>query len=330
LVAILWWKILDNRRIANQIVRCRPTLIETMQSARIPQALREQIEEQAAAFSGAALAEASARMSESYRAGVAPRLDSALSRAAYLVTRMPATYGALKTAAAELGFEPESWLDLGAGPGTAAWVAQCPATLVDANAGWVDLREARRVCSDLTRLPHLEPHDVVSVCYALNELAEKERSRVVDEAWALARRAVLVLEPGTMEGFRIVREARRQLLGLGARIQAPCPREGECPMEEGDWCHFAVRVERSRLHRQLKGGELSYEDEKYSFVLAIKGDAQPGAGRILRHPRVHPGLIELRVCGPEGIREEKVTKRCKEAWRAARKADWGARWEGAR
>ena len=80
----------------------------------------------------------------------------------------------------------------------------------------------------------------------------------------------------------------------------------------------------------MNGGELSYEDEKYSFVLAVKGEAQPGVGRILRHPRVHPGLIELRVCGPEGIREEKVTKRSKEAWRAARKADWGGRWEESR
>ena len=298
-----------------------------MQSAPIPQALREMIEQQAADFSGAALAEAAERMSLSYRAGVAPRLDSALSRAAYAVTRMPATYGALKAASAELPFEPESWLDLGAGPGTAAWVAKCPATLVDSNGGWEDLREARRVHGDLTRLPVLQPHDVVSVCYALNELAERDRARVVEEAWTLAKRAVLVLEPGTTEGFRIVREARRQLVERGARIQAPCPQEGECPMGDGDWCHFAVRVERTRLHRQLKGGELSYEDEKYSFVLAVKGEAQPGAGRILRHPKIHPGLIELKVCGREGLRDERVTKKNKEAWRAARKSDWGGRWE---
>lgn len=301
-----------------------------MQSAPIPQPLREMIEQQAADFSGAALAEAAARISESYRAGLAPRLDSALSRAAYLITRMPATYGALKAASAELPFEPESWLDLGAGPGTAAWVAGCPATLVDANEAWEDLHEARRVHADLTRLPPLEPHDVVSVCYALNELAERDRSRVVDEAWSLARRAVLVLEPGTMEGFRIVRQARRQLLAQGARILAPCPHEGDCPLGEGDWCHFAVRVERSRLHRKLKGGELSYEDEKYSFVLAMKGEAPARAGRILRHPRIQAGLIELRVCAAEGIRDERVTKRDKAAWRAARKADWGGRWGVAR
>jgi ribosomal protein RSM22 (predicted rRNA methylase) len=138
---------------------------------------------------------------------------------------------------------------------------------------------------------------------------------------------VLILEPGTMEGFRIVRAARRRLVELGGRIQAPCPQEGECPLGEGDWCHFAVRVERSRLHRQLKGGELSYEDEKYSFVLAVKGEAQAAAGRILRHPKIHSGLIELRVCGVDGARDERVTKKNKAAWRSARKADWGGRWE---
>lgn len=298
-----------------------------MQSAPIPQALREMIEDQAADYTGAALAEAAERMSQSYRAGVAPRLDSALSRAAYLVTRMPATYGALKAASAELGFEPESWLDLGAGPGTAAWVAECPATLLDANGGWEDLIDARRVEGDLTRLPHLEPHDVVSVCYALNELAEKDRLKVVEEAWTLAKRAVLILEPGTVPGFGIVRAARRRLVELGGRIQAPCPQEGECPLGQDDWCHFAVRVQRSRLHRQLKGGELSYEDEKYTFVLAVKADAEPAAGRILRHPKTHAGLIELKVCAREGIRDERVTKKNKAAWRAARKADWGGRWE---
>lgn len=289
--------------------------------------MREWIEQQTADFTGAALAEAAARMSEAYRGGVAARMDSALSRAAYAVTRMPATYGALKAASAELGFAPESWLDLGAGPGTAAWVAECGVTLVDENPGWDETEGAKRVRADLTRLPALEPHDVVSVCYAMNELAERDRAKVVEEAWGLARRAVLVVEPGTVEGFRIVRAARERLVELGARIQAPCPQEGGCPMEGADWCHFAVRVERSRLHRQLKGGELSYEDEKYSFVLGVKGEATPCQGRVLRHPKTQAGLIELKVCGVEGVREERVTKKWKEGWRAARKADWGGRWE---
>ncbi len=309
-----------------------------MQTAQIPQELREAIENQAAQFRGSDLAAAADQISRSYRAGLPPRLDTPVARTAYLATRMPATFGALSAAASELPFDPDSWLDLGAGPGTAAWVAPCACTLVEQNPGWSEAeggaglqpaREVRRLQADITRLPPLDQHDFVSICYALNELAPKDRQRVLADAWDLASRALLILEPGTMEGFSIVREARAQLISLGAAIQAPCPHAAECPMSDGDWCHFAVRVERTRLHRSLKGGDLSYEDEKYSYVLALKSEVNPCDARILRHPHTHPGLIELQLCTrANGLQPARVTKKDKPSWRAARKADWGGRWGG--
>ncbi|MBI4891055.1 MAG: methyltransferase type 11 [Acidobacteria bacterium] len=290
--------------------------------------MREKIDDFAADFSSGALAEAAERLSLAYRSGTPPRIDTPLARAAYLATRMPATYGALWAAARELPFEPTTWLDLGAGPGTAAWVAPCPATLVETNPTWIDLTPATRIHADLTRLPPLDPHDVVSISYALNELGPKERDRAVLDAWSLARRALLLVEPGTVEGFAHIRAARTQLLALGAHIQAPCPHPGICPMAGGDWCHFAVRVERSKLHRRLKGGDLSYEDEKFSYLLALKEETTPPWARILRHPNTRSGLIELRICTPEGARPDKVRKN-DPRWKAARKANWGSPWEPA-
>lgn len=302
-----------------------------MLTARIPQALREAVQAEAADFKGSELAAATAALSQAYRAGLPARLDSALARAAYLVTRLPATFAALSAALRELPFEPESWLDLGAGPGTAAWLAACPITLVEQNEAWQEYAEADWIQADLRRLPDLAPHDLVTICYALNELADRDRARLLDEAWRLARRALLVLEPGTQPGFDIVRAARTQLLVAGAHIHAPCPHAGVCPMAAGDWCHFAVRVERSKEHRLAKGGALSYEDEKYSYALFLKEPAPPAApARILRHPNTQPHVIEFTLCTESaGIQPARITKKQASLWKRARKADWGGAWEDA-
>jgi ribosomal protein RSM22 (predicted rRNA methylase) len=296
-----------------------------MQTANLPEELAEAIQQLATPFSTDELAQAAARLSDSYRRGLPPRLDTALLRAAYAVTRLPATYAALRRAAAELPFTPASWLDLGAGPGAAAWVAPCLATLVDENPHWDDLRPARRICAELEKLPDLQAHDVVSLCYVLNELAPAARTRLLDEAWRLAARALIVVEPGTPAGFAILREARRQLLDAGARLLAPCPHENPCPMEGSDWCHFAVRVERSRLHRQLKGGSLGYEDEKFSYVVFLKTPAARPQARILRRPEVRPGCIGLVLCTDQGV-EQCMVRRRDPLWKAARKVSWGDPW----
>jgi ribosomal protein RSM22 (predicted rRNA methylase) len=49
------------------------------------------------------------------------------------------------------------------------------------------------------------------------------------------------------------------------------------------------------------------------------------AARVLRRPRHHPGLIELQLCTPAGISPGRVTRRDRDLFRAARKADWGSR-----
>ncbi|QOY86486.1 small ribosomal subunit Rsm22 family protein [Paludibaculum fermentans] len=300
-----------------------------MLTASIPQALREAIQLEASDFKGSDLASAAQALSIAYRAGLPARLDSAVARAAYIVTRLPATSGALSASLRELPFQPESWLDLGAGPGTAAWLAECPITLVEQNPGWQNFVEARWIEADLRRLPaSLEPHDLVTICYALNELSERDRQRLIAEAWTLAKRALLILEPGTKPGFEIVKAARTQLLAAGAHIQGPCPHPEACPVPAGDWCHFAVRVERTREHRIAKGGSLNYEDEKFSYILVLKDPVKPAEARVVRHPDTHPHLIELSLCTQStGLQQARIKKRDKLNWKQARKADWGDPWE---
>lgn len=257
---------------------------------------------------------------------------------AYAVTRMPATYGAVRTAMRELGGNVESVLDLGAGTGASAWAAAdvwgtAEITLVERNPAMAEMGKSLGApggwrASDLRNLSGLGRHDVVVFSYSLGELGEREAEDAVERAWESAGRAVLVVEPGTPVGFARVLTARRRLIELGARIAAPCPHCGECPAKKPDWCHFAVRVERSRLHKQLKGGDLGYEDEKFSYVLGVRENCENELteARVLRHPVVDKGLIQLELCTKLGLEHVSVGRRIKDEFRQARKASWGSRW----
>jgi ribosomal protein RSM22 (predicted rRNA methylase) len=98
-------------------------------------------------------------------------------------------------------------------------------------------------------------------------------------------------------------------------------------VERGDWCHFAERLERSRLHRALKGGELSYEDEQYSYVAASRRTADLPGARILRHPQQRKGLVSLQLCTASGEAIElKVSKSQGVPYKQARRARWGDAW----
>ncbi|MCM2579347.1 small ribosomal subunit Rsm22 family protein [Streptomyces meridianus] len=288
----------------------------------------------------------------------APVLRDRADAVAYAAYRMPATFEAVRSAlaafrAAEPDRVPAAHVDLGGGTGAASWaVADAwPAgkhttTVLDwaepalglgrelaVRSGPAPLRDARWQRQALgagTALP--EGCDLVTLCYVLGELTEPARHAVVDAAAATAE-VVLVVEPGTPEGYLRVIAARDRLIGAGFRIAAPCPHSRACPIEPGsDWCHFAARVNRSSLHRQVKGGSLPYEDEKFSYVAAVRSaaheDAQPGPrARVVRRPQLRKGQVLLDLCLPEqGLGRETVTKRRGALYRAARDTEWGAAW----
>jgi ribosomal protein RSM22 (predicted rRNA methylase) len=123
-----------------------------------------------------------------------------------------------------------------------------------------------------------------------------------------------------------VRSARRALASLGYHPVLPCPQEDSCPVAEPDWCHFSVRLERSRLHRHVKSGGMGYEDEKFSYVVAAPERHGLVASRIVRHPRVGKGHIELELCTPDGLRRVTVSS-SHPAWKLARKLRWGDPWD---
>jgi ribosomal protein RSM22 (predicted rRNA methylase) len=321
---------------------------------RLPAALDRAIDAEAAQHDHKLLARAVEDMSFRYRSR---RKDSGafistpLQRAAYVVTRFPATYAAVVSVLVEIqqrrpAFAPTSFLDLGAGPGTATWAAAAifpslqRATLIEQDsefiatgrqmaksAGADPVPRVEWVRGDL-RKAQIESHDLVVISYALGELSEREASELVNKAMGAAR-VLAVIEPGTPRGCGVVHVARAAMLGSAAHILAPCSQEGPCPMlaRPNDWCHFAQRLERTSLHRQLKSGELGHEDEKYSYMVATKEEVTRPSARIIRDPLIGKGHIKLELCTPEGITAVTVTRSDKERFKQARRAKWGDAWE---
>lgn len=165
----------------------------------------------------------------------------------------------------------------------------------------------------------LAPTDLITVSYVLKELTADVRTALVDSA-AAAAQAVVVVEPGTPDGYARIIEARDRLIAAGLTVAAPCPHSDACPIEPGtDWCHFSARVSRSSLHRQVKGGSLPYEDEKFSYVVATRFGTEPVAARVTRKPQIRKGQVLLDLCTrDEALRRATVTKRHGELYRAAR------------
>ncbi len=258
---------------------------------------------------------------------------------AYAAVRMPATFAAVSRA---LGLalecfdgEIRSVLDVGAGTGAgaiaAALLTDCaPITCIEREENMISLGREFFDCMgisgewikrDLSLGIH-EKADLVICSYCLNELPAAKRKAAVAQLAAAANKLLLIVEPGTPNSFSDILQTRKQLTCSGMTIAAPCPQNGECPLPEGDWCHFTARAARSRLHKQLKGAEVPYEDEKFCFLAAAKENALPCSGRIIRRPIIEPGKITLKICSENGISTELVTKKNPQ-FKSARKSDTG-------
>jgi ribosomal protein RSM22 (predicted rRNA methylase) len=303
----------------------------------LPDPVRRSIESRAEAAGFAPLARAAQLLSDAYRdhrPHDLAQIPAEHRTAAYLVTRMPATYAAAFQVMAEVRRRlgeplPASVLDVGAGTGAAslaarAWFPDAALTMLERDADFARaaeewLPDAARLGGDLGRIKELPPHDLVIAAYSMGEMEPGLLWRL----WEAARVALVLIEPGTPRGFAAIAAMRTGLLQRGAAMLAPCPGSGPCPIQSPDWCHFAARVERSSLHRRLKAAGLNYEDEKFSYLAVARHLVELPAARILRRPEHHPGLIRIAQCTPSGIESRNVTRRDPSAFRQARRAAWG-------
>lgn len=313
-------------------------------TAGLPEALRVRLEALAEGKSQSGLRQRSTAISEHYRSfrpssGQITAGDDVL---AYAMSRMPATYAAVCSAleaanARLIDFSPATLLDAGAGPGAASWAAlsQWPVihviTMMDHSPDFLRLAqelmpEAEALRGDLSSgLLGDRKFDLVTAGYVLTELTDERLPGAVETLWARTDGVLVIVEPGRPRDYERLMRARDLLIAAGGQVVAPCPHERACPLPDGDWCHFSVRLQRSREHMRMKGAVLPYEDEKFSYLaVARPGIAlRPAQSRIIAPPERSKFAIELPLCTETGLERLSIAKRDPERFRIARKLDWG-------
>lgn len=169
-----------------------------------------------------------------------------------------------------------------------------------------------------TTLPQAVDLSVFS--YSLGEV--KNWQAVLDEVWPQTH-YLLIIEPGTPKHFKRLLNMRAYLLAKGAHLWGPCFHVKACPLANDDWCHFGVKVSRSKEHRLLKGAERGFEQEAYSYMLFAKQPKAPDFGRIVAMPRQHGGHIDFKICSHNGEIIKTTIGRSAENYAQLKKCKWG-------
>jgi ribosomal protein RSM22 (predicted rRNA methylase) len=318
-----------------------------MTSPSLPHDLKAALEAKLQGFSRTDAAARAAVISQIYRAGGGSNtIQSETDALAYALARMPATYAAVTATLNALreispGFEPRSVLDIGAGPGTASWAAAETFstlnrfTLLDCNdalralalelvRGSARADEIKYERGEaLAALARAEPADLVVASYVMGEIKNPERPSLAELMWAKTANTLLIVEPGTPAGYERIIAIRKQLIASGAHVAAPCPHDGQCPLSPPDWCHFVQRLPRSQAHRQIKQAELSFEDEKFSYVALTREPIARPRARVLAPPLAGKADVVAKLCTAEGVSVAKVPRRAKAEYAQARRWRWG-------
>jgi ribosomal protein RSM22 (predicted rRNA methylase) len=318
-----------------------------MTSPDLPAELKAALDGKLRGFSRNDAAGRSATISKTYRdGGGSGGIRSETDALAYALARMPATYAAVTASLNALveikpDFAPNSLLDVGAGPGTATWAAaEAFPSLKDF--ALLDANDALRALAlDLARdsmrlrgigyergearatLTKADGADLVVASYMIGEIGDAEQRSLAELMWEKTRDTLLVVEPGTPAGYTRIIALRERLIALGAHVIAPCPHDGKCPLQAPDWCHFTQRLQRSRAHKQVKGAELPFEDEKFAYVALTCAPVAQHLSRVLTQPVISKVEIVAKLCTPAGLAVAKVPRRAKADYASARRWRWG-------
>ena len=302
----------------------------------LPQDLQEKINKLYLSLNKKTLTETQKNLTDKYKnqTGKSTSLiDSKTDSVLYAISRMPATYSVIHTLVSELEEQGlienvETVLDMGAGTGTGYFALKdidedLQITLVERDRNMIDVfktlsdENVEVVRDDVLKFETDKKFDLVLTSYVLSEMTENDRLSAVSKMLEKTNKYLLIVDTGTPKTYENMMTVKRHIEKSGYHVIAPCMSE-KCRLAN-DYCQFYARVERSALHKLAKSGTLSYEDEKYFYLLISKETKQVDGERVIRRPIIKENNIELLLCSKQGVQKTIYTKKNKELFKKAKK-----------
>ncbi len=235
--------------------------------------------------------------------------------------------------------EVESVLDLGSGTGSVLWALENFFSNINITAVEREKcmqKYAKVLCKSLNlnieyvlqdvlskETNNLSNCDLVIESFMLNEMAEKDSYKALDLMINKANKYILLVEPGTPKSYQKMMQIRDCVVAKNLKVLLPCTHCKKCPLIN-DYCNFTVRLNRSKFLKNIKGGALGYEDEKYFYLLLSKQDIKNVENMVIRKPIVRKSCIDLKLCNNGGkVNNITITKKDKENYSKAKKIKHG-------
>lgn len=302
----------------------------------LPEYVRIKLEEINSKLNGSKLARSREKLTQNYKSSSgtnASLISSSNDSLTYALCRMPATYAVLYSLINSLKEQGlikgiETAFDIGSGTGS-GYFALCEnfsnvkIDLFERDANMISA--FKMLCNkevakfDITSSKPSCNADLVMSSYVLSEMTEQSKNLAFQNMLDCSNKYVLIVDTGTPKTYEDYLKLIPLAKNNGYSVIAPCCCN-PCLLKN-DYCQFYARVERSASLKNAKSGSLSYEDEKYFYLLFEKTDklAVINGDRVIRRPIYKPNIVELTLCTTDGVKKEIFTKKRKELYKQAKK-----------
>ena len=303
----------------------------------LPSNIRQKIDEIIASNKQVNLKNVQKNLTEKYKtkSGLGKSLiESKNDSLLYSISRMPATFSVINSLLNQLKNQGllgdiNSAFDIGSGTGAGYFALKefdekISVSLFERDVFMTEIFDMFQTGEkvqkfDLVKDKISQKAEFVLISYVLSELSDEQRKMALNKLLDMTENYLLIIDTGTPKVWQEMMELKMLAKSLGVNILAPCMCD-ECALKD-DYCQFFARVERSSMHKMVKDATLSYEDEKYFYLLISKKEnLNLDKKRVIRRPVIKTNLVGLVLCSKNGVEKHDFSKKNKENFKLAKKS----------